>query len=213
MKILSVFVACALLAGSAVDARQTPDTIDDLFARGRAAQASVKTLSASFTETTVSTLLREPIVASGTLVAAMPVRVVMQYTSPVVKTVALDATRLVVVWPSRAEREEINIAETQRRVQKYFVDASLKELRESFTLTLQSDPARPDTHRLDMVPRRKQIAEGLDRLRIWVDRTRLVMVRMTLEYPGGESKTLELADIRTNVPIDERAFAILARGR
>ena len=213
MKILCVLIACALLAGSAVDTGQAPDAIDDLFARGRAAQASVTTLSASFTETTVSTLLREPIVASGTLVAAMPVRVVMEYTSPVVKTVALDSTRLVVAWPSRAEREEINIAETQRRVQKYFVDASLKELRESFTLTLHADPARPETYRLDMVPKRKQIAEGLDRLRIWVDRTRLVMVRMTLEYPGGESKTLELRDIRTNIPIDERAFAILARRR
>ena len=64
-----------------------------------------------------------------------------------------------------------------------------------------------------MVPRRKPIAEGIDRLRIWVDRSRLQMIKMTLDYPGGDSKTLELHDVRTNVPLDDSAFAILARQR
>ena len=63
-----------------------------------------------------------------------------------------------------------------------------------------------------MVPRRKQIAEGIDRLRIWIDRDRLLMIKMTMDYPGGDSKTLELHDIRTNVAIDESAFAILRAG-
>ena len=70
-----------------------------------------------------------------------------------------------------------------------------------------------DAHRLEMVPRRKPMAEGIDRLRIWIDRTRLVMTRMVLDYPGGDSKTLELHDIRTNVAIDESVFGLLARKR
>jgi hypothetical protein len=37
------------------------------------------------------------------------------------------------------------------------------------------------------------------------------MTRMTMEFPGGDSKTLELRDIRTNVAIDEAAFALLRR--
>jgi outer membrane lipoprotein-sorting protein len=213
VKALCAFVVGALLLTSPVNARQTADALDELFARGKTAQAGIKTLSAAFTETTVSSLLRDPVIAEGTLIAVTPVRVVMAYTSPVAKTVALDSTRLVVAWASRPQREEINIAETQRRVQTYFVEASPKELRDSFTITLSTDAASHDAYRLDMVPKRRQIAEGLDRLRIWIDPVRLLMVKMTIEYRGGDRKTFELRDLRTNVPIDESAFALLAKGR
>ena len=40
-----------------------------------------------------------------------------------------------------------------------------------------------------------------------------MMVKMALDYPGGDSKTLELRDIRTNVTIDDSAFVLLARDR
>jgi outer membrane lipoprotein-sorting protein len=199
-----------VLAVTAAATAQSADPLDDLFARGRAVQAATKTITATFTETTVSGLLKDPLIATGTIVAAMPVRVVMTYTGPVAKTVALDDRRLVIAWPSDRRREEIDIAATQRRVQKYFVDASPRELREQFNITLASDP-KDAPYRLDLVPRRKQVAEGLARIRIWVDRTRLVMTRMTMEFPGGDSKTLELRDIRTNVAIDEAAFALLRR--
>lgn len=212
MKIPSALAVAALLGLTASAPAQSVDPLEDLFARGRTAQAATKTITAAFTETTVSSLLKDPLVAAGTIVAAMPVRVVMNYTSPIPKTVALDDKRLLVVWPSDGRREEIDIAATQRRVQKYFVDASTRQLREQFDITLASD-LKDAAYRLELVPKRKQIAEGLARLRIWIDRSRLVMIKMTMDFPGGDSKTLELRDVRTNVAIDEGAFAVLARRR
>ena len=103
----------------------------------------------SFTETTVSTLLRDPLVATGTLQAIVPLRVVMTYTAPSAKTIALDEMRLVVWWPATRQREELNIAETQRRVRKYFTDASPSELREMFTIAMLSDPGFHNAYRLD----------------------------------------------------------------
>ena len=169
-------------------------------------------ISASFTETTVSSLLRDPLVATGTLVATLPLRVVMSYTSPTVKTVALDDTRLVVAVAGVAAREELNIAETQRRVQKYFVrrlaEAAARDCSRS---RLSSDPKVTTRYRLDMVPRasrspRASIACGSGSIA-----TGCVMIKMALDYPGGDSKTLELRDIRTNVAIDESAFASARR--
>lgn len=210
MKTSSALAVVALLGFTAAAPAQSIDPLDDLFARGRAAQAATKTITAAFTETTVSGLLNGPLVATGTIVAAMPVRVVMSYASPVAKTLALDDKRLLVIWPSDQRREEIDIAAAQRRVQKYFVDASPRQLREQFDITLASD-LKDAAYRLELVPKRKQIAEGLMRLRIWIDRTRLVMMKMTMDFPGGDSKTLELRDVRTNVAIDESAFAVLAK--
>jgi outer membrane lipoprotein-sorting protein len=212
IKIACTTIAAAMLGITSLQpivAQQPTDPLDDLFARGRAAQAATKTITATFIETSVSSLLREPLVATGTLVAAMPIRVVMHYTTPTIKTVALDDKHMVIAWPS-GNREDLDIAETQRRVQRYFTDASPKQLRDLFTITLSSD-LKDTAYTLEMVPRRKQIADGVNRLRIWTDRDRLLMSRMTLDFPGGNSKTLELHDLRTNVPIDEGMFAILAR--
>jgi outer membrane lipoprotein-sorting protein len=202
-----------LLCLAVVHTKQAADPLDDLFARGRSSQLTIKTLTAAFIETTVSSLLRDPLVSTGTLVAAAPMRVAMRYTAPTEKTVVLDENRLIVVWPSRSEREELNIAETQRRVRDSFKDVSAKQLRETFTITLSSDPAAHHAYWLTMIPRRKRMADSLERLQLWVDRASVVLIKMRFEYPGGDTKTIELRNIQTNVAIDPDAFGLLARPR
>jgi hypothetical protein len=56
-----------VLLGALGATGQTRDPLDDLFARGRAMQATLHSVSASFTETTVSSLLRDPIGAERTI--------------------------------------------------------------------------------------------------------------------------------------------------
>ncbi len=191
-------LAVWMLIGGALTA-QTPartDALDVLITRGRAALRAVRVMNADFRETTVSKLLRDPIVASGHLVATAPAEVVMEYASPERKTLSVDATKLVVTWPGRSERQELNIASTQKRVQKYFSDASAADLRQSFEMTLVTDPGLPGADSLVMRPTRKQIQAGLARLQLWIDRTRLVLVKMKMDFPNGDSKTLEFDAIQ-----------------
>lgn len=186
-----------LIAGTL--AAQTParaDAIDELITRGRTALQAMHGMKADFRETTVSKLLRDPIVATGHLVATAPAQVVMEYAAPERKTLSVDATKLVVTWPSRSERQELNIASTQKRVQKYFSDASASDLRQSFELALVTDPGLPGADSLVMRPTRKQIQAGLARLQLWIDRTRLVLVKMKMDFPNGDSKTLEFDAIQ-----------------
>ena len=217
MRLISIAIGLAMLGAAAPGARQGTgprDPIADLFARGRAAQASMRSLSASFTETTVSSLLLKPVIAKGTVTAAVsPLRVVMKYTSPEPRIVWMDERTLVVSTPGRKALEEIGIADVQRRVQKYFADASLPDLRSSFDLTLSADAALPGTDLLEMTPKRRQIKEGLQRLRLWIDRERLLMVRMHLDFPGGDSKRLDFSEMQVNVPIDDQTFARPRGGR
>ena len=101
-------------------------------------------------------------------------------------------------WPDRGERQELNISDVQKRVDKYFTDASVDDLRHSFDIELFQDPKMPNTDSLVMRPTRKQIKEGLARLQLWIDRTRVVLVKMTMDFANGDSKTLEFSDIRVN---------------
>jgi outer membrane lipoprotein-sorting protein len=193
---------------------QAPDPVAQLFERGRAVQASMRSLSGSFVETTVSSMLRDPVVARGTVIAAVnPLRVVMRYGSPEPRTVWIDERTLAVARAGKPGVEEIGIADVQRRVQKYFTSASLSELRISFDLTLVPDSRLPSADRLEMTPKRRQIKEGLQGLRIWIDRASVLMVKMEMAFPGGDSKTIEFSDLQPNVAITEATFARPKGGR
>jgi outer membrane lipoprotein-sorting protein len=198
---VTVLLAFAIAVAQA--AAPSTDLFDQLVARGKVRQQSIKTIGARFTETTVSSLLTRPLVAKGTVVAERSGRMVMKYTSPEPKTMNVTSERLVITWPDPARKpEELNIATIQKRVQKYFADASPQELRKSFQIAAAIDPEMPSAYRIDMKPTRKQIKEGLERLEIWVDKETTLLVRMRMSFPGGDSKMIELEDVQTNVPFD-----------
>lgn len=197
----AVSIAALALASSWTGSARTAP--EDLFARiyesGAIRQRTLRSIRARFTETTVSSLLIKPLVAHGTIVAQRPARVVMTYSDPDVKTLTIDGTSLVVQWPGRGEREQIDIADVQKQIDRYFTHASLEELRRLFHISARPDPAVPHADLVEMRPRRKQMQQGLERLDLWVDRERALLVQMRMTFPGGDQKTIKLDDIEIDV--------------
>src|SRR5262245_6352451 len=110
-------------------AQRPADRFGEIFQRGVAKQKTLQSMHASFVETTTSSLLVKPIVGKGTMVAVPPSRVRMTYAEPEAKTLVMDGKTLTIVWPRRSEREQIDIRETQKRIDRYFTNASLDDLR------------------------------------------------------------------------------------
>ena len=77
------------------------DLFDEIYARSRGIEASLKTVTARFTETTTSSLLSRPLVAHGTLAVQRPSKIVLHYTEPEQRTLLIDQDRLTLAWPSR----------------------------------------------------------------------------------------------------------------
>ena len=194
----------------AIGAQRSPadDSFDRLFAETLAKRETIRSIRARFTEMTTSSLLVRPIVAHGTVVAAPPARVLMTYTEPERRFVSIDEKSLIVVWPDRGQRERIDISQTQKRIDRYFAQASLKDLRAMFDITARLDPAIANSDRVEMRPRRKQIKEGLERLDLWIDRDTRLLVQMEMGFPGGDKKTIRLDDTAVNVPVTDRTFEI-----
>jgi len=212
---LLITVVVALAVVPAFSGRQAADPLVDLLARTRRAQTAMTQLTARFTETSVSPIVVDPIVATGTVTARRdPLHVVMRYEQPSARTVTMTDERLTVTWPDRADREDINIATIQNRVRRYFVDVSADDLRESFDITVTNDPAvSSGSVHLAMLPTRRQIREGLSRLDLWIDPSRLLLLRMYLAFPSGDTKTLDFRDFGvTPSPLDvPEHFALLER--
>lgn len=208
---LAACVLAQLVVGVVLIASQgqgPKDLFDDLFARTVAKRQSIQSIRARFIETTTSTLLDKPLVSRGTVIAAPPGRVLMSYTEPERRTIAIDGKSLVVAWLDRGERETIDISQIQKRIDQYFAQASLAQLRSMFDIAAAADPAVRGADRVEMRPKRKQVKEGLDRLELWIDRESLLLVQMRMTFPGGDQKTVKLEDITVNVPIPDGTFRV-----
>ena len=208
MSFVQLLVLLSLVAPAIQAPHKPGDLFDELYSRGMARQKTLKSISASFTETTVSTLLVKPIVARGTIVAAPPARVRMTYLEPDPKTVTMDGRTLTVEWPKRGERERIDMREVQKRVDQYFTNASIGDLRKMFDITAEADPAMRRTDRIDMIPTRKQIKQGLEKLELWIDRESNLLTQLRMSFPSGDRKTITLTDLNVNVPVADDTFLI-----
>jgi outer membrane lipoprotein-sorting protein len=200
-----------LAAAALLTARQKPgddDSFDALYRRGSEINATFKTLTARFTETTTSSILTRPLVASGVVAVERPSRVVLHYLQPELRDVLIDGDRLTVSWPGRHIRDVTDIAAANRRIQKYFLDSSPAQLRESFDIVSEKADDRPRTYRLTMVPRRKQIREGLSRLELWLDQTSLLLAAMRMTFPNGDTKLMVFEDVVLNAPVDPGVFSL-----
>jgi outer membrane lipoprotein-sorting protein len=182
------------------------DAFDDLYLRSQGVNKTLKTLTARFTETTTSSLLTRPLISHGVVAVERPSRVVLRYNEPEVRVVLIDGGQLTISWPGRNIRQARDIGAAQRRVQKYFVDSSPAELRQHFDIeTRETDrPAR--AYHLTMVPKRKQIQEGLAELELWVDQSSQLLSAMRMRFPNGDTKLMEFEDIVPNATLDPSMF-------
>jgi outer membrane lipoprotein-sorting protein len=207
LRLARVAVALVLAAAATVVATAAPtDLFDEIHARVKAADATRRTIRARFTQTTVSSLLVKPAVSKGTVLAEKPAQLVMTYTVPERKTIAMDGTR-VVAKPERGPVEQTDVTEVMKKVNHYFVNATPVELRKSFTVRAFDDPEmKPAAWQIDLVPRRKQIRQGLEHLQVWIVKEPLQLAQIRMTFPGGDSDTITIEDAQVNVAIPPGAF-------
>jgi outer membrane lipoprotein-sorting protein len=215
--VATLFVGLAVAAvGWSFPAGGDPaqDYFDQLHRRIGAAESQRKTVRARFTETTTSSLLTKPVVRHGTLLGAKPDRVVITYAAPEPKTIVMNGPRLFVIRPNLPEKERVetlDITEIVKKVNHYFTNASPDELRRAFAIRALPDLNSPGGSQIDLVPKRKQIKQGLERLQIWVSADAM-LAQFQMTFAGGDTEVVKLEGIELNVPIPPGAFDVAVSG-
>ena len=208
----------AMVAPTAIRAQPAPaargaDLFDDIFRRGAPMERTLQTVSASFVETTSSTLLKTPQVARGTLVARRPAQVRLDYAGPDRRTVIVNGNTLALDWPSRQMRDVRDIGGTMRRASRFFQVDSPADLRKHFDIEAVIAADRKDTWQVTFKPRRAQMREGVSLVHLWIDQSSLMLRAMRMDYPGGDTRLMEFADVRVNPSVEPSAFAVPAGAR
>jgi outer membrane lipoprotein-sorting protein len=200
-----------VFAATVLTAQRKPavgDSFDVLYRRGSEINATLTTLTARFTETTTSSLLTRPLVARGTLAVVRPSRVVLRYTEPDARVVLIDGNRLTMSWPSRNIRQVTDIGATQGRIQKYFVNGTVEDLRHEFEIDEHEVSDRRGTYHVRLAPKRKQIRETLARLDLWVDQSSLLLASLQMTFANGDTKEMTFEDVVRNASIDPAVFTV-----
>ena len=199
-----------VLICAAVAAAPAPhkDLFDDIYARSRGVEGSLKTVTGRFTETTTTAMLSRPIVSHGTLAVVRPDKIVLRYADPEPHVVLIDGARMTFAWPSRGITRTSDIGAARKRVDKYFLDKNPAELRRTFTIATVTATDPPNTWHITMTPRRSQISQGLARLHLWIDRSTMLLAAMRMDFPNGDSKLMSFENVQVNGTVDPKLFSI-----
>jgi len=187
------------------------DLFDEIYRRGAPVEKTLTTVSASFVETTTSTLLKAPHVARGTLVGRRPRQVRLTYTGADARTVIVDGNTLALEWPARNLMETRDVSGMMRRTERFLVMSTPAELRKHFDIVAAEARDRAGSWRVTFTPKRKQMGESVSRVDLWIDQGSLVLHALKMEYPGGDTRLMEFSDVRINPPVAPDAFATAAR--
>jgi outer membrane lipoprotein-sorting protein len=208
--ILLAVISVALSAQSAPSSSTgtSHESFDDLYRRGHQTGATIKTLTATFTETSTSSLLARPLVARGTIAVQRPARVAMRFTDPEQRVVVIDGDRMTTSWPARKLREFSNIKSAQGRVQKYFEADTSGELRRQFDVTLRDTSERPGTYEVTLIPKRRQVRDTMTRLDLWVGTSSFLLDAIRLTFANGDTKTIVFDNVVLNPSLEANAFAV-----
>lgn len=209
---MTAAIAVSLAVGASHQAApRAADLFDDIHRRGAPLEARLQSVSATFTETTTSTLLARPLVTRGRVIARRPSDVLLTYDAPDVRVVRIVDGRLTVDWPARDLHDSKDVRSGLQRATRLFIGKSPDDLRKHFAITAVVDPERAGTWRVTFVPKRRQLREGLDRLHLWIDQQSLLLQALEMALPGGDTKRMEFSDVVVNPALESGAFTPASR--
>ena len=173
-------------------------------------QTSTRTLTAAFTERKEIALLKEPVVAKGLFFYTKPDDVLWQYTDPDPRYFLISKDELLTYFPSKRRAERLSIGLYHDRLLKVFaIGQPSKSLMKYYEIRL--DETANDvagTHLLILSPRKRMVKKRISEIRLWVNQSSSLPVRMQYREPDGDSTTISFDDVRFNPQIASSVYKI-----
>ncbi len=163
-------------------------------------QDSIRTLSAEFTWTTDSTLLKTPIVSEGNFYLTKPRSIRWDFTSPEPMEFVIAHDEYVGYFPNQKKAEKRNFKRWSERVFRYFgLGQGSEELSRVYTISL-GDPGElaGKADLLVLVPKKHRARKKIEDLRIWVGKETSLPVKVVSTDPSGGRRIIEFRNTLVN---------------
>src|SRR5882672_1477789 len=173
-------------------------------------QGLIRTLSAEFIQTTRSPLLKDPIVAKGQFFLTKPDSVLWEYQSPEPMRFVVADGSYTGYFPERKQAEKRDIKRWSEQLFRFFgVGQGSKELGKFFDLALGDEGTdEKGSYLLVLSPKKRRIRKNVDEVRLWVDASTLLPIRIDYVGRDGNQRDLRFLNTRLNPDLAEGLYQV-----
>jgi outer membrane lipoprotein-sorting protein len=174
--------------------------LEQVLAEFDAVQNSIQTLSAEFTETTVNSMLKDPIVAEGEFYLTKPDAIRWEYSAPEEMRFVIARDQYTGYFPSQKRAEQRNIKRWSDQLFRFFgLGQGSTELAKFYRLGLeQGDAVEAGTYLLLLEPKKRRARKRVEEVRFWLDESTYLPRRVEYRGNDGNVRTLEFQTISVN---------------
>ena len=174
------------------------DKLAALIQRVSQVQVSIASLNADFVQTRTSHLLAAPSVSRGQFHYLAPDSVRWDYSSPREMTVLIARGEAITYRPAEKRAERIEIGRAQRRVFRFMsATEPLDRLMQYFSVTFR-DPLGNGNYVLELRPEVHTIKKRLRSLRIEIERTMYMPIKVAYTEHDGDTTEYSFSNIKLN---------------
>jgi outer membrane lipoprotein-sorting protein len=184
--------------------------LEEVLAAFDEAQDEVRTLSATFVQTTTNPMLKHPIRAEGKFFMTKPDAIRWEYSTPEEMRFVIANDRYTGYYPARKRAEKKNIQSYSKKIFRYFgLGQSSADLLRAYRVTLASGEATTDqTHVLVLTPKKKRARRRVDEVRFWLDTTSYLPTKVEYRGHDGSLRVVEFTQVSINPDLAASLYTV-----
>ena len=172
-------------------------------------QNTIESLSAEFTETTRSALLKDEIVASGKVFLTKPSSVRWEYSSPETMRFVIADDRYTGYFPERKQAEQRDVRRWGEHLFRFLgIGQASGELAKFYNITLDDEASTTDEIVLILDPKKKRVRKRIESVRFWIDVSSYMPKRVRYSSSNGNVRLIEFRQMLVNPVIETSLYVV-----
>ena len=172
-------------------------------------QNTIESLSAEFTETTRSALLKDEIVASGKVFLTKPSSVRWEYSSPETMRFVIADDRYTGYYPERKQAEQRDVRRWGEHLFRFLgIGQASGELAKFYNITLDDEASTTDEIVLILDPKKKRVRKRIESVRFWIDVSSYMPKRVRYSSSNGNVRLIEFRQMLVNPVIETSLYVV-----
>jgi len=215
---MRVKLAAVVLAMLCVGRVVAAETLEAVLARMDQTAPSFKSLAAQLRKVTHTAVINEDSIDSGSILLRRvnkDMRMLVEFTEPDPKSVALHGDRIEIYYPKMQTVEEYDMGKNRALVDQFLLvgfGTSGKELSAAYQIKLLGPEtiAGEDTAHLELIPKSEEVLKQFRKLELWIDDGGGYPVQQKITQRSGDFHVFTYTSVKLNAPHSDAELKLKA---
>ena len=211
-------VAAVVLTMLCVRGAAAANTLDAVLARMDQTASAFKSLAAQLRKVTHTAVINEDSIDSGSILLRRThkdMRMLVEFTDPDPKSVALHGERIEIYYPKMQTVEEYDMGKNRALVDQFLLvgfGTSGKELSAAYQIKLlgEENIGGVNTTHLELIPKSEEVLKQFRKLELWIGDTGGYPVQQKITQRGGDYHLFTYTGVKLNAPHSDAELKLKA---